>query len=96
MNIEDTSQPKTPSETSLVKVTWVDAETIGDTGWSDLEEMRLVAVQEPPIMQTVGFVLYDSPTHIAVTDSIGLKDCGHMTKIPKTMIKSMAHLLGGE
>ena len=96
MNIEDTSQRKQASEISLVKVTWVDAETIGDTGWSDLEEMRLAAVQEPPIMHTVGFILYDSPTHVAVTDSIGLKDCGHMTKIPKAMIKSMTHLLGGE
>ena len=77
-----------PSQPTLAMtlIVWVDAETLGDTGWSDLEEMQADAEKEPPIMNTVGFVMADTPTHVAVTDSIGENDCGHVTKIPKPMI----------
>ena len=77
---------------ALTLIVWIDAETLGDTGWSDLEEMRISAAEEPPIMNTVGFVLADEATHIAVTDSLGDKDCGHVTKIPKPMIISQKEI----
>jgi hypothetical protein len=73
----------------IAVVKWIDAETIGDSGWQDLEEMNEKSTAEPPIMQTVGFVMGDYSTHITITDSLGELECGHVTKIPVEMIKSI-------
>ncbi len=68
------------------KVTWVDAQTTGDSSWSDLEEMKEEALTSPPVIVTLGFVLHDCDTHVALTETIGPEECGHVTKIPKGMI----------
>tara|TARA_R100000008_G_C3581481_1_gene168845 strand:- start:190 stop:465 length:276 start_codon:yes stop_codon:yes gene_type:complete len=75
---------------------WVDAETLGDTGWMDLTEAMESAKVEPPIMQTVGFVLVDHEDYVAITDSLGDKECGHVTKIPKVMIHRREILVHGK
>tara|TARA_R100000152_G_C6706657_1_gene135089 strand:+ start:258 stop:497 length:240 start_codon:yes stop_codon:yes gene_type:complete len=77
----------------IIKAIWVDAETVGDCNWQDFGEIKEMAKRNPPIMQTVGFVLYESESHISVVDSIGEEDCGHLTKIPKSMIKEMVELV---
>ena len=82
MNITDISS-------NIVKILWIDAETIGDSGWQDLEEIKESIEAEPPVMTTVGFLLGEYPTHITVTDSLGTKECGHLTKIPRDMIRSI-------
>ena len=74
---------------NIVRVTWVDAETIGDSSWQDLDETLEASEAEPPIMTTVGFVMGEYATHISLTDSIGTKECGHLTKIPRVMIKQI-------
>ena len=70
----------------IVEVIWVDAETLGDSTWQDIEEIKQRAKDNPPVMRTVGFVLHESDTHISVTDSLGENECGHMTKIPIGMV----------
>jgi len=76
----------------IVKILWIDAETIGDNGWQELEDLKSSIESPPPIMQTVGFLIGEYSTHISVTDSIGDKECGHLTKIPLCMIRSMLYL----
>jgi len=68
------------------KVTWIDAQTLGDSTWSDLEEMKEEALTTPPTIHTIGYVLCNCDTHIALTETIGPEECGHVTKIPKGMI----------
>ncbi len=75
-----------------VIVTWVDAETIGDSSWQNIEDLSDDILKPPPLMQTMGFMLGDFPTHLALTDSLGDKECGHLTKIPKEMIKEIEYV----
>ena len=76
----------------MIRITWVDAETIGDSGWQDLSDIQDIKEIKPPVMETIGFVLGDFETHITITDSIGDKECGHVTKIPKEMIRTACFL----
>jgi len=69
------------------EIFWVDAETLGDTGWMDLTEAKEAASVPPPIMRSVGYVLVSNDDWVAITDAIGDKECGHVTKIPVYMIK---------
>lgn len=78
----------------IVEVNWVDAETSGDCGWMDLTEALTDAILPPPIMRTVGYLLADEDEHIALTDSLGTEECGHVTKIPKKMIRKYHELRG--
>tara|TARA_R100000458_G_C8100070_1_gene127124 strand:- start:36 stop:320 length:285 start_codon:yes stop_codon:yes gene_type:complete len=79
----------------IYHIWWVDAETFGDSGWIDLTEAMESAKVAPPIMQTVGFVLVDDEDYIALTDSMGDDECGHITKIPRAMIKHKKRLSSG-
>ena len=67
-------------------VQWYDAITIGDSRWQAKEEVDDFLDELPPLMYTIGFLLYECDTHICLTDSIGPNEYGHMTKIPKGMI----------
>ena len=70
----------------MSRVIWIDAMTIGDCNWGDLEEMMEDALTSPPTIVTIGFVLHECDSHISLTETIGPAECGHMTKIPKGMI----------
>lgn len=83
-------------EYEIVKVIWIDAETIGDSGWQDFIEISLILDTTPPIMSTVGFLLGEYSTHLTLTDSLGDKECGHVTKIPREMIRSVEYLYGSD
>ena len=76
----------------MVLINWVDAETTGDTAWQNLEEIKTDAIKPPPIMTTIGFLLHDCETHLAVVDTYGPEDCSMMHRIPKEMIKSVSKL----
>ena len=69
-----------------VIIEWRDAETLGDSNWQDQGEAQDFAETPPPLMKTMGFVLYECSEWIAVTDSIGPNQYGHVTKIPFHMI----------
>ena len=81
------------SDMNIVKITWVDAETIGDASWQQLDDVKDSIETEPPFMITVGFVLGSYDTHITLTDSLGTRECGHLTKIPRDMIKETSVLV---
>ena len=80
----------------IIKIEWVDAETIGDNAWQELEGAIEYAKNDPPIMITVGFLLHECGTHMSVTESVGSQECGHVTKIPVEMIKTMKELVENE
>ena len=76
----------------IVKIVWIDAETVGDSGWQEIEAIGDTVESPPPVMQSVGFLLgeYDSP--VAITDSVGDKEYGPVTKIPVQMIRYMTYM----
>tara|TARA_R110002167_G_scaffold209959_1_gene414071 strand:+ start:3078 stop:3275 length:198 start_codon:yes stop_codon:yes gene_type:complete len=55
----------------------------------NLEEGIDEASKSPPLMKTLGYVLYVGEEFISVTDSIGPEECGMINKIPRQMIKEM-------
>tara|TARA_R100000152_G_C6782215_1_gene219071 strand:+ start:2911 stop:3201 length:291 start_codon:yes stop_codon:yes gene_type:complete len=73
----------------IVEVVWLDAEACGDSGWTNIEEGMEEAAKRPPLMRTLGYVLYSNEEFISVTDSIGPEECGMINKIPKQMIKEL-------
>ena len=90
MNLLNSLQSPLPpvegSSYTISVVTWTDAQTVGDSSWSNLDESLEEALTPPPIIVTIGFVLCDCETHISLTETIGPQECGHVTKIPKGMI----------
>ena len=76
----------------MIKVEWIDAETSGDVSWQNLEETRVEAAKPPPTMSTIGWLLYESSTHIALVDTVGSEDCSMMHKIPRVMITAISKL----
>ena len=78
----------------LNEIVCQDAETYGDSGWLSIEEAKEQAAKAPPLMRSVGYVLYEDNNYIAITDSIGAEETGHVTKIPKSMVMSRSILAG--
>tara|TARA_Y100001963_G_C6517992_1_gene325259 strand:+ start:197 stop:463 length:267 start_codon:yes stop_codon:yes gene_type:complete len=76
----------------IILIKWIDAETTGDTAWQNLGEVMTDATKAPPVMTTVGFLLHDCETHVAVVDTYGPEDCSMMHRIPREMIKSISKL----
>jgi hypothetical protein len=76
----------------IVEIRWQDAETYGDNGWTPMEEAKTNAEKAPPVMNSVGYLMYEDHNYIAITDSIGPEETGHITKIPKGMILSRSNL----
>ena len=84
-----TSEEFSIQNTSLVRITWRDAETHGGPGWVALEDAIEFAQQEPPIMRTIGYLVHrqeGTDGWIAVTDTIGPNECASVHKIPNCMI----------
>ena len=77
----------------IEEIFWIDAETFGDTGWMDLTEAKEAANMAPPVMRSVGYVLVSNDDWVAITDAIGDKECGHVTKIPVYMIQRRTTLV---
>ena len=70
----------------LVKVTWVDAMTVGGAEWLGKEEAKSSAKEPLPIMLTVGFVLHNDDEQISLTSTIGPGETAQVNKIPKRMV----------
>lgn len=70
----------------LVKVTWVDAMTVGGAEWLGKEEAKTSAKEPLPMMLTVGFVLHNDDEQISLTATIGPCETAQVNKIPKRMI----------
>jgi hypothetical protein len=67
----------------LVVVEWVDAMTIGGSGWMDKDEAKTTAKEPLPIMLTVGYVLHEDKEQISLTSTIGPGETAQVNKIPK-------------
>ena len=73
----------------IVEVIWVDAEEHGDVGWNDLKAMKRYAKKPCPTMTSVGYILHQSKTHIALASTVGTEDCSSIEKIPAEFIKDI-------
>ena len=92
MSSEEPSTSPTSSEltTSLVRIKWVDASSHGGPGWVDLDDALEFAKADPPIMETVGHIIYEvndpQTGWVALTDTLGSEECSSVHKIPYVMI----------
>ena len=71
------------------KIRWIDASSSGGPGWVDLEDAKEFALQEPPVMETIGHVIHEVAGPfgwVALTDTIGTDECSTVHKIPNCMI----------
>lgn len=89
---EESSNPNIYSaeNPTFARVEWVDACSHGGPGWVDLDEAREFAISEPPVMKTVGYILYYDPEPggwIALTDTLGGEETSSVHKIPSCMIQ---------
>jgi len=79
---------------SILQIEWEDAITSAEPGWTPFDDAIKEAGNPPPLMNTVGFCLYEDDAYIALTDSIGDNECGQLTKIPRAMIRKLEKLQG--
>jgi len=77
----------------LVEVIWVDAEEHGEIGWNELKAMKVVARKPCPTMKTVGYILFESHSHISLISTIGDQECSSLNKIPTAFIKEIRELI---
>ena len=76
----------------MAKVTWIDAEEIGDTGWNDLKDAIKKAKQPCPTMCSVGFVVHEDKNHIALLSTVGPDVCSTLEKIPMSFVVKIEYL----
>jgi len=76
----------------IVEVCWVDAEEHGDVGWNDMKDQMAHAKRPPPTMNSVGYLVYQSESHLALLSTIGDKECSTLEKIPNTFVQHITTL----
>jgi len=76
----------------LVEVRWLDAEDHGDPGWNELKAMKRYAKKPAPIMNSVGYVLYEGPDHISLASTVSDIQCSIVEKIPKGCILNIREI----
>lgn len=69
-------------------VIWEDAKAIDLGPWVEEAEYTY----EPYIVNTIGFVLYDGPDGIVMTESYAAGMTGGVHQIPRSMIKEVKEL----
>ncbi len=83
---------KTKRQYDIVRVTWTDAEELGETGWNNLKGQLKSARRPCPTIVTVGFLVYQDDTHVSVISSLGPDICGTVEKIPMSFVASIDKL----
>lgn len=76
----------------IAKVTWIDAEEIGETGWNDLKEAVKKAKEPCPTMCSVGYVVHENDHHVALLSTIGPDVCSTLEKIPMSFVVKIEYL----
>jgi len=76
----------------IVKVSWYDAEEIGEVGWNNLADQKKAAKKPPPLMRSVGFLIYEGNLHVSLLSTLGDKEASTLEKIPQGMIVEMVEL----
>lgn len=76
-----------PEVYKVVRVHWRDAANF--SGWHSLDEISNLASEQSPLMQTLGWLIFQSDEFILVAQSVGNKSAADILKIPSTYIESM-------
>ena len=71
-------------------VEWIDASVVGDQ-WTDIDEARSLAADEPHVCKTVGFLISEqrigTPSHVVyLTMTDGGEEVGPQIEIPVSTI----------
>ena len=82
----------TKKELPIARVTWIDAEEVGEIGWNCLKEQKRKAKEPCPTIISVGHVLYQGDKHISLVSTIGPDISGAIEKIPAEFIVSIEEL----
>ena len=75
------------SQFPIVEVWWLDHESNGGPGWEDLADQMEWAAKKPALGHSVGYKIFDCPSHIVIVDTIMMgEQTGCANKIVKTDI----------
>ena len=89
----NTSSAKKYSEVKklpdVIEIQWVDAQTTGGAEWMELSEMKSAAKSKLPVMNTVGYLVYEDDLQYALVATLGPAESSQVHKIPKCMILSV-------
>ena len=83
-------KPRTPKASDafpIWEVLWEDAEELGEVGWNNVRDLMKEATKPCPVMRTVGYVVFEGPTHVSLMSTIGPSESGRLEKIPTGFIK---------
>ena len=82
----------------LAEVHWYDAEEEGEPGWNDYKKMKTYAKKACPLMHSVGYVVFENESHIALVSTLSEDhtNCSTCEKIPRGMIVSVRYLISDE
>ena len=69
-----------------MEITWVDAQTTGGAEWMDLTEMKSAAKTKLPVMNTIGYLVYEDDLQYALVATMGPGESSQVHKIPKCMV----------
>ena len=76
----------------IVEVIWIDAIEEGELGWNDPDESVAVAAADCPVVHSVGYVIFESDSHISLIRSWHNDGFSSVEKIPKGFIRSIRTL----
>jgi hypothetical protein len=80
------------SKFPIVEVIWQDAIEEGELGWNDPQETIAVAASECPVVHSVGYVIFESDSHISLIRSWHSDGLSSVEKIPKGFIREIRPL----
>lgn len=80
------------SKFPIVEVIWQDAIEEGELGWNDPQETIAVASSECPVVHSVGYVIFESDSHISLIRSWHSDGLSSVEKIPKGFIREIRPL----
>lgn len=78
----------------IVEVIWIDALEAGNVGWNDPEEVISYAQEDCPLVHSVGYVVFESDSHIALIRAWHSDGYSSVEKIPKGFIREIRPLGG--
>jgi hypothetical protein len=79
----------------LVEVVWRDAEEYGEVGWNDFEDVLKFAEEPCTIVRSIGYLLYESESHISLLRSMHSAGVSSVEKIPRGFIEAIYPLVRG-
>ena len=78
----------------IVILDWWDAVCTGSAAWQHLDDVQEALDTGPSLVRTVGMLVADEPTHVALMDTVILDGdaCGYVHVIPRGMIARMQRI----